>query len=494
MYDVIIIGGGVIGCSIARELSKYQLKIAVLEKASDVCEGTSKANSGLCHAGYDAKNNTLKAKLNVRGSVLMPALSEELGFLYKRNKALVVCFDEKDIVKLEELKERGEKNNVEGLEIISGEEVRRMEPNLSENIKAALYAPTAALVDPFGLTHAMADNAVLNKAEFFLNTEVVGIGRVSDCYEIKAKSLNKDVAFETKTIINAAGVYADRIHNMVSENKIEITARRGEYMLLDTTACDFTQMTVFQVPSDLGKGILITPTTHGNYLVGPTATDIDDKEDTQTTANETERIKAVSSLSSSKVPFGEVITSFAGLRARLTQRADVINNEPEEYMNLEGDFMIGELREAPGFIDVAGIESPGLSSAPAIAEYVAELLGKITELKKKDDFIPENSPKFRFALSTDEEKAAAIKENPLYGNIICRCRMVTEGEILDAIHSPLGATTADGIKRRTTASMGRCQAGFCNPKIVEILARELGVEADEITKNDKGSEFLSPEH
>ena len=496
MYDVLIIGGGVTGSSIARELSRYKLKIAVIERASDVCEGTSKANSGIAHAGYDAESGTLKAKLNVRGSELMEPLSRELGFIYRRCGSMVLCFDEKDMDKLKVLKDRGDVNGVKDLSIITGDEARKLEANLSPNVVGALLVPTGGIVDPFGLTVAMADNAVMNGAEFILNSEVVSISKENDIFTVKVKkhpsTLNMDASgeesYEAKVVINAAGVYADRIHNMVSDKKIEITPRRGEYMLLDNTVGDYVTRTIFQLPTDLGKGILITPTAHGNLLVGPTANDIDDKEDTETTAEGLGEVKLKSVLSSENVPLREVITSFSGLRARLTKNEADYRNYEEEHK--KGDFLIGELNDVPGFIDVAGIESPGLSCAPAIGEYVTKLVKDIITLEPKEDFIAARNVKKPFVMSTDEEREALVKEDPKYANVICRCCSVTEGEIVKAIHSPVGATTTDGIKRRTGAGMGRCQSGFCNPKVVEILSRELGVDPSLITKNDAGSYYI----
>ena len=495
MYDVIIIGAGVNGCCIARELSKYQLEIAVLEKGPDVCEGTSKANSGICHAGHDAKNNTLKAKLNVRGSEMMESLSKELGFLYRRCGSLVVCFSKEDIVKLEELKERGIKNGVKGLEILTKEEVCAKEPNISSGIYGALWAPTGAIIDPFGLTVAMADNAAVNKVNFKFGNTVTDIKRTKDGYRVYVKAEripgrefeNKEY-YDTKLVINAAGVFADTIHNMIAGEKIEILPRRGEYMLLDKSAGSFTNSTIFQLPTGLGKGILVTPTVHGNLLAGPTAEDIEDKEDISTTVAGYSNIKAKTELSLPGIPLNEVITSFSGLRARLVKTAEVVNFEEQPAQD---DFLIGEVPDNPGFIDVAGMESPGLSCAPATAEYVARLVEKRIPLKAKEDFLASDSDNKRFASCSDAEKEVLIADNPLYGNVICRCETVTEAEIVQAIHSPIGAVTSDGIKRRVRAGMGRCQSGFCNPKVVEVLARELGTDITEVLKNQQGSEFIS---
>lgn len=484
MYDVVIIGAGVMGCSIAKALSKYELKMAVLEKGLDVCEGTSKANSGICHAGYDAKTGTLKAKLNVRGSKMMEELSEEMGFLYRRCGSMVLCFDENDRGQLQTLKDRGDANGVENLQIISGDEARAMEPSLNENVVAALLAPTGAIIDPFGLTIAMANNAAVNGTEFIFGAEVTDIcPSASDNGYTLSTSKGE---FEAKVVINAAGVYADAIHNMVTDEKMEIVPRRGEYMLLDTTAGDYVSHTIFQLPTKLGKGILITPTVHGNLLVGPTADDIEDKEGTETTQGGLNTVKEKAVLSASTVPFKEVITSFAGLRAKATVKVFLNNFEKEQK---EDDFLIGEVPGAKGFIDVAGMESPGLSSAPAVGEYVCELVSKCISLSEKTEIKVWKANK-SFAVSSFEERRKMIEADPLNGTVICRCCTVTEGEIVEAIHQPVGAKTSDGVKRRTGAGMGRCQAGFCNPKVVEILARELDIPASEVLKSSDGSNFL----
>lgn len=482
MYDVIIIGAGVSGAAIARELSKCELKILVLERALDVCEGTSKANSGIVHAGYDAKSGTLKAKLNVAGSKKMEALSKELDFSYKKNGSLVLCFDEKDLDKLEELKARGKANGVSGIRILSKEEVLLKEPAVSENVVAALYAPDGAIVCPFGLNIALAENAAANGAEFLFGREVQGIEKISCGYRIKAGVQS----FDAKVIVNAAGVYADRIHNMISEDKMEITPRRGEYLLYDKEVGGLAKSTLFQLPTALGKGILVTPTVHGNLLIGPTALDLEDKEGTETSGKGIVTVQEKAALSVPGIPGKAVITSFAGLRAH-------VSKVPESMKEQDGDFLIGEVADAPGFIDVAGIESPGLSCAPALGEYVADIVKEMLHPEKKENFISTRKGIPSMALSDDEQRQKLILENPAYGNVICRCEMVTEGEILDAIHRPLGATTTDGIKRRTRAGMGRCQSGFCNPRVVEILARELGIDESQVRKSGEDSWYLLPE-
>lgn len=471
MYDVIIIGAGVSGAAVARELSAYERKTAVLERASDICEGTSKANSGIVHAGHDAQPGTLKAMLNVRGSRRMEQLSEELDFPYKRNGSLVLCFAEEDRGKLQELLERGEKNGVEGLRIVEREELAAMEPNLSEEAVAALYAPAGGIVCPFGLNLALAENACVNGVEFHLNTEVEQIEKTEKGYRVETSR----GTFETKIIVNAAGVYADVIHNMVSAEPMHITPRKGEYCLFDKTVGGYLTHTVFQLPTKYGKGVLVTPTVHGNLLMGPTAVDLEDKEGVNTTEKGLEDLLKRGSLSIKLLPSGKIITSFAGLRAH------------EDH----GDFIIGEAPDAKGFIDVAGIESPGLTCAPAIGEYVAELIQQMAPAEKKKHFIARREGIPSMAAAEPEERKELIRKNPAYANVICRCELVTEGEIMEAIRRPLGAVTLDGIKRRTRAGMGRCQSGFCAPKTVEILARELGCDIGEITKAGGASIFLT---
>ena len=491
VYDAIIIGAGVNGCAIARELSKYECKVGVLERCTDICEGTSKANSGIVHGGYDAKPGTLKARLNVEGNHMIKQLAKELDFPYKQNGSLVLCFDEKDIPKLEELRQRGEANGVEELRIVEKEELLKLEPEVGEQVVAALYVPTGGIVCPFGLTIALAENAVQNGAEFFLNTEVIQIQKKEENYAIRAlRGKEDEQLFETRVIINAAGVYADKIHNMVSQKKIAIEPRKGEYLLYDKSVGTLVNHTLFQLPTALGKGILVTPTVHGNLLTGPTAEDIENKEGVDTTADGIEVVKTKASFSVKQVPFREVITSFAGLRARLVQSTALYHQEG--LYEKEQDFMIGEIPDARGVIDVAGMESPGLSCAPATGKYVAGMVVDKLNLNKKEFFVATRKGIPNMALATDEERHQLIQENAAYGNIICRCEMVTEGEIMDAIHRPLGATTTDGIKRRTRAGMGRCQSGFCNPRVVEILARELGVDESQILKAQKGSYYVLP--
>lgn len=463
IYDTIIIGAGVTGCAVARELSRYELSIMVLERESDVCEGTSKANSAIIHAGFDAVPGTLKARLNVEGNAMMDVLSQELDIPFKRNGALVVCWRESEIAVLRELMDRGERSGVPGLRLLTGDEARALEPCLQDDVCAALYAPTSGVVCPFELTLAFAENAVKNGVEFSLSTEVKGIEKADGLFTVHTSRGD----FTARSVINCAGVHADEIHDMVCAHRFSIRARKGEYMLLDKNAGQTVHHTIFQIPTEMGKGVLVTQTVHGNLLIGPTAEDIDDKEDLSTTRDRLEEVKRVAALSVKGIPFNQVITSFAGLRA---------NDDT-------GDFIIREDEQTRGFIDVAGIESPGLSSAPAIAVYAAKLLGNVLALKPKADFDPIRRGIPKLAQMDMAQRQALIAERPDYGQIICRCESISEGEILDSIRRPLGATTLDGVKRRVRAGMGRCQAGFCSPRVMEILAREQGITYGDVKKN-----------
>ncbi len=470
MYDVIIIGAGVSGAASARELSRYKVNACVLEKEEDVCCGTSKANSAIVHAGYDAANGSLMAKLNVRGNEIMGELAKELDFPFKRNGSLVICRAEEDMPNLQALYERGIKNGVKDLRIINKEEVLEIEPNITDDVVAALYAPTGGIVCPFNLNIALAENANVNGVEFKFNTEVLDIKKTDEGFELQT---NNGV-YKAKYVVNAAGVYADKFHNMVSEKKIHITPRRGDYCLLDRTAGSHVSKTIFALPGKYGKGILVSPTVHGNLLLGPTATDIEDKEATATTADGLNEVISKAGLNVKDLPLRQVITSFAGLRAHEDNH----------------EFIIEELEDCKGFIDCAGIESPGLTSAPAIGEMVANILKDLMGLEEKEDFVATRKGVLNPEHLSKEERKQLIKDNPAYGNIICRCEMVTEGEIIDAIKRPLGAKSLDGVKRRTRAGMGRCQAGFCSPRTMEILARELGVPMSEITKTGGDSKII----
>ena len=471
IYDIIIIGAGVSGSAVAREVSRYDVSACVLEKCEDVCEGTSKANSAIVHAGFDADEGSLMAKLNVEGNEMMDQLSKDLDIPFMRNGSLVVCIHKEELDGLKTLYDRGVKNGVKGLKILTKEEALEMEPNLSDDVEGALFAPTGGIVCPFELNIAMAENANMNGVDFRFNTEVEDIKKGSDdLWHIRTNNGE----YVSRVVVNAAGVYADRIHNMVSEDKMHIIERRGDYCLLDKEVGGYVSHTIFPQPTKYGKGVLVTPTVHGNLLVGPTAIDLEDKEGNNTTAAGLDEVISKASENVKNLPMRNVITSFAGLRAHLERH----------------EFVIEEVKDAPNFIDVAGIESPGLSASPAIGKMVGDMLKDKMSLKEKSDWIATRKGiKSTEGLSI-EEMNALIKENPAYGTIVCRCESITEGEILDAIHRPLGARSLDGVKRRTRAGMGRCQAGFCSPRTMEILNRELGLPYEKITKSGGKSNII----
>ena len=471
MYDIIIIGAGVIGASIFRELTKYNLKILIVEKENDVSMGTSKGNSAIVHAGYDPKKGTLMGKLNVLGNEMFEGICKELSVPFKKNGSLVIGFNEEDMNKIKELYDNGVSLGVKGLKILDKEEVLKEEPNLSEKVIGALYAPTGGIVGPFEYTIALVENGVKNGGEIKLNSEVVEIKK-KDFFEL---TLNNGEKINSKIVINASGVYGDKVHNLICKESFKIIPRKGEYYVMDKSQGDLFTHTIFQCPSKLGKGILVTPTVHGNLLVGPNAEDIDDKEDLSTTLSGLEEIKNISKKTTDKINFRESIRNFSGLRAI-----------PDT-----GDFIIEENKEVKGFIDVVGMKSPGLSSAPAIALEVIKLIEKSNlKLQKKENFNPYRK-QIEFMSLSKEEKKKLIKENTSYGRIICRCEGITEGEIVDSIHRAFGNITLDGIKRRCRPGMGRCQGGFCGPKVQEIIARELNKDIVNIEQEKKGSYILT---
>ena len=468
MYDIVIIGAGVVGGMIARELAKYELNICILEKENDVACGASKANSGIVHAGYDAKEGSLKAKLNVMGSKMMKQVTTDLGVKYKNNGSLVIGFNDEDKKTLEGLYKRGILNGVEGLEIIGYEEIHKLEPNLSNDVKWALHAKTGAIVCPYELTIASIGNAMDNGAELKLNFPVTNIVKKENYYDV----YSNEECIHTKVVINAAGMYADSIARMIGDNSFNIRPRRGEYILMDKELKGLVNNTIFRTPSKMGKGILVTPTVDNNILVGPTSVNIDDKDDKTTTQEGFDLIMLQAKENVPSLNFRHSITSFTGLRAA----GDT------------GDFIINMPNNS--FVNVAGIESPGLSAAPGIAVYVDELLKDAGyNFKQKENYIKTRKSMSHFAEASIEQKNEIIKKDPSYGKIICRCETVTEGEILEAIRTNPRPTDLDGIKRRTRAQMGRCQGGFCMPYIVELLAKENGMIITEVTKFGKGSEI-----
>lgn len=462
-YDVAVIGAGVVGSLITRELSKYNIKIALLERANDCAMGATKANSAIVHAGFDAVPGTLKAKLNVRGVELMKKVCSELHVPLKNNEALVVAFSDDEIPHLKELLERGVKNGVPELRIVNREELVKLEPNICDTAVGALVAPTSSIVCPYELTIAGVENAVTNGAEFLRNCEVKNIKKVDGDFVLDTTLGDITATY----VINAAGVHSGEIAALIGDDSIEIVVRHGDYYLLDKSQGSLISRTIFQCPTKMGKGVLVSPTVDGNLIVGPSAEDIDDGDDVSTTPVGLDKIYVNAIKSVPAVSLRNAITSFSGNRAHPTS----------------DDFIIGSSKADKNFINAAGIESPGLSSAPAIAEMIDGIINELSGgFEKKDNFDPIRPEPVRFRHMTTEERAKLIEKNKAYGRIICRCETITEGEILDAIHAPAGARDVDGVKRRTRAGMGRCQGGFCGSKVVEILARELNVPMNEITK------------
>ena len=466
--DVTIIGAGVVGSMTARALSKYELSISLVDRYAEPAGGTSDANSGIIHAGYDAKPDSLKAQLNVLGNQLMPGICRILDVPFKQIGSLVLAFDEVDEKELNQLLENGINNGVSGLEIITKEEVLKMEPSINDDVKSALYAPSAGIVCPYELTTAALEAACGNGVEYLRSFEVISISYEKEIFTLTAADGRQ---IQTRNIVNAAGVFSDKVANMVGDYSFAIKPRKGEYVLFEKNQT--VSKVIFQTPRNGSKGILVSPTVDGNLFIGPNAIYTDDPEDTSTSLEGLAEIKREALKSSKKVAQLQPITNFAGLRATSTTGDFVINNP------------------LSGFFNAGGIESPGLSSSPAIADYIVKLMAKSgLQLTRKERWSGTRERVIRFRELSTEERCAVIAENPEFGQIICRCEQVTEAEIRRAIRGDVGARTVDGVKRRTRAGMGRCQGGFCSPRVMEILAEELNCGLDEITKYGGNSYIL----
>ena len=471
MDDVLVVGAGVVGCAVARELTRYNLNVRVLEAGSDVAEGASKANSAIVHAGFDAKPGTNKAKFNVWGNSLFEDLCRELRVPFRRNGSIVLAFGAEEEKALEELKEKAAKNGVP-VEIIDQADLRVREPNVSPEATAALWAPTGGICCPYELTFRLAENAAANGAEFVFDAKVAKIEK-NVCRQpaVEYSANEADVwrvtcedgrTFAARAVVNCAGIHSDELNNMVSATKYSIQARRGEYLMLDKDEDGTFSATMFQVPSKMGKGILVSPTVDGTVIVGPTAEDIPDKEDRATTYGGLEKVKAGARRTYPGLPLSKVITEFSGLRAHETT---------------VGDFILGEAPDASAFFNAVGVESPGLTSAPAIGLWLAgKVADKLGASRKHPSLISKDVswwPKTREM--PPEALAELVARDPSFGRVVCRCEEVTEGEIRAAIRARVGARTLDGVKRRTRGGMGRCQGGFCTPRVIEILGAELGL-------------------
>ena len=470
-YDVIIIGCGVTGAAAAYMLSKYQLNVAVLEAENDVAIGTSKANSAIIHAGYDPVPGTLMARLNVEGNKLVGEISEQLHIPISHCGSLVVAFSDAEIEHLKKLYDRGIKNGVPELYLLDREETLKEEPNLSQEVCGSLYAKTASVISPWDLTLAMAEVAVKNGAELFLSTKVTAITKDDGIFTVTAENGN---AFKGKYIVNAAGVYSDVVHEMIGEKEFTVNPTKGEYCLLDKSEGTRVKHVIFQCPNELGKGVLVGPTVHGNLIVGPNAEPGTGRDDKANTSKALDFVKKTALRSVPSISFRENIRNFAGVRA---------NTEFDE-------FLIGESKTVKGFLNLAGIKSPGLTASPAIGKYACELLETMgLKLVEKENF--DNTREvIRFKELSAEEKNDLIKKDPRYGRVICRCETVTEGEIVASLHEVIPARTIAGVKRRCNAGMGRCQGGFCSPRVAAIIARELGIDETEVLEDRAESYVL----
>lgn len=490
VYDIIIIGAGIVGAMIARTLARYNLRILWIEKASDICTGATAANSALIHAGHDAIPGSLKAEMNVKANPMWDRLSEELHFAFGQTGAYVVAIGADEYARLEQLLERAQQNGVPA-EIISGEEMRQRESQINPEVSGALYVPSGAIVDPWGATIAAAENAVMNGVELRLNTEFLDFifAWTAGCSSEGEKRIigitTNQGEFYARWVINAAGLFADEVmHKAGVRPDFRITPRRGEYFVMDRNQVEIKNV-LFPVPTAISKGILVTTTLHGNTLVGPNAENLDDKTDVDVTPAGmaeiwTGALKLVPGLKQR-----DVIAVFAGLRPG--------GNAPcaNPAVAYNHDFIIEIPVEVGGLVNLGGMESPALTAAPAIGERVVELLrGAGEALSEKGDWNPIRPGRPVFRHLSREEQAALVAQDSRYGRIICRCEYVTEGEIVAEIHAPIPATTYDAIKRRTWLGTGRCLGGFDMPRVVEILARELGKDELEISKKGAGSEFL----
>jgi len=469
MYDCIIIGAGVNGAFIARELSKYDLKILVIEKESDVCAATSGANSAIIHSGYDPEPHTLKAKLNVLGNKTYDQVASELDVSFQRIGSLTIATSDEQIKALEQLKIRAKENNVE-VEILDKEEIQRIEPFITNDAKQALLAKSTGIINPFELVVALMENAIDNNVLLNLDEEVINILKEDKSYKVVT---NKS-EYKTRIVINAAGLYADKINNFINDEKGEILPRKGEYLVLDHFQGNYINHVLFTIPSNIGKGTLITPTTHGNYLIGPSSYFIDDKENLSTNKEGLDYIKENARKLVKEIPINQMIRQFSGLRA----------------YHKSDDFVINE---KDGFVNVLGMQSPGLASAPAAAEYVIKMISNIIDLKPNSSYNPKRRPLVRLNFLTIEDRKSLIKDNKTFGNIVCRCEGISEGEVVDSIKRSCGAKTVKGVKIRVRPGFGKCQGGFCEPLIIKILARELNKDIKDIKYDNPRSYILHSE-
>ncbi len=469
-YDVIVVGAGISGSATARELARYDLSILVLEAGYDLACGASRTNSGIVHGGYDPVPGTAKAHYNALGARMIPELAKELGFRYKNTGSMVIALSEFNLQAIDELVERAKENGIDDVRRISAEEARTLEPNVNPDILGALLCEGSGICDPFGMTVAFAENAVANGAEFRFRTRVADIVERKGYWKVV---LENGDALRCRAVVNAAGVYAIGFHNRVTGDELPEVPRLGEYVLLDRTAGETFSHTMFQAPGPLGKGVLVSPTVEGNIIVGPDAVDVEDVENTATTPEGITWVAHQAKQTWPELNRREVIANFAGVRPS----------------GADGDFVIGEPEGHPGFFDIAAFDSPGLSSAPAVAVDVAAQVAERLGADERDGFEPHRDMPARFIEMDEDERLAAIERDPAFAHLICRCEEVTEAEVLEAIHAPIPATTVTGVKRRCRAGTGRCQGGFCAPLVAEMISEELSIPLSEVCLAGDGSEM-----
>lgn len=476
IYDVLVIGAGITGCMTAYRLARYELKTAVVERGADIASGATGANSAIVHAGFDPKPGTVKAALNARGSAELLEIAARLGVTHRVNGALVMAFDEGDqLAHIRQLYEWGGQNGVSDLHLISGDEVRHIEGEVSDEVRGALWAPRSGIVCPYGLAIAVAEVAAVNGTDFYFEFNVNSIKHSAGVFTVT----DGIRTLRARYIVNAAGTHADLIARAAGEEDFPARSlpRRGEYMLLDRSCGKLVGATLFSVPGPLGKGIILSPTADGNLILGPNAHEVD-RDDTATTAAGLDEISRAAKRYVRSLDLSRVITQFAGVRPNCVL----------------GDFYLRASEKVPGLVHLAGIESPGLASSPAVARVGVSLLADAgLTLRERADFRDERPPHIELRNLSDDEADALVRRDPAYGRIICRCEQVTEGEIIDAIRRPLGARNIDMVKRRTRAGMGRCQGGFCLPRVAAIIARESGMPLCAVTKRGGDSYLMSGE-
>lgn len=471
-YDVIIIGGGIIGCAVARCLARYKLRVALCEAAADIATGATKGNGGIVHSGYDPLPGTLKAKLNVRGNQLYSEWSRQLGFAFRRTGSMVLGFNDSDRQHLENLMERGSKNGVQGLQLIDHERIRQLEPQASPLACVALYCPHTGIVDPFEVAIACAENAAANGVDFYRSAPVTKIQQLDEKFMVSTPN----DTFQTRWIVNSAGCHADDVARLVGDDSFHLVTRHGDLLIFDKNCGVRNLMVLYPVPTPETKGVVALSTLSGNVLVGSSAV-MRPKDDNDSYKEGIDQLLAGVQKLVPGIDLHRVIRPFAGQRA--------------VWLEGNNDFLIRPSEQAPRLIHVAGIQSPGVASAPAIAEYTVELLAKQgMPLVARPGYIATRLSPVDFSEASTEEKKELIARDPRFGQIVCRCETVTEAEIVAAIHRCPGATTVDGVKRRTRAGMGRCQGGFCQSRVVAILCRELGIPADQVLLENPGSNLL----